>query len=297
MRINPDPYPDLLVAINRAKRLESQYVQQLASGRRISTPSDDPTASALLVRNQSRQAANDEFLHNNSSVAAGLRTADATLSSAVLALQRAVTLGVQGANGTLSNENRIALAGELHGIVDQMLSLANTSFRGSYIFAGTASKNAPFVGDDTVPGGVRYDGNSTVNEVQVGETRFIAANVPGRQIFNDPSAHVFEALNELTTAMEAGDQDQIAAATGRVRAAFDHITSERVFYGNTLNQLEAEDTFLDGQTLEIKTAENDLAGADPLEATAALLQARLARDAALAATGKASMLSLLDFLK
>src|SRR6202161_4455413 len=70
-----------------------------------------------------------------SSVYSALQTADSSLSSAVTCLQRAITLGTEGANGTLSQQDRDTVAQEVKGISQQMLSVANLSFNGHYVFA------------------------------------------------------------------------------------------------------------------------------------------------------------------
>ena len=66
--------------------------------------SDDPAAAAMQVQTADQTVAGDQFLRSISSVTGELQTADSALSSCVTALQRAITLGVEGANGTLSQQ-------------------------------------------------------------------------------------------------------------------------------------------------------------------------------------------------
>jgi flagellar hook-associated protein 3 FlgL len=169
MRVNRDSTNDLLVALARTEKQSQTAFLQVSSGRRVNVPSDDPTAAAILVSNRARTDQTDQYLRSITSIQGELQTADATLNSAVSALQRAISLGVQGANGTLSNANRLSIADDVTGIEEQILSLANLSFQGRYVFAGTNSKTTPFVKDATQPSGIRYDGNAGVNSVAVGE--------------------------------------------------------------------------------------------------------------------------------
>ena len=261
----------------------------------MNVPSDDPTAAAVLVGNHSRADQADQFLRSLSGIQAELQTADSTLNSVVLALQRAITLGVQGANGTLSSANRASLVGELQGLQQQLVSLANTTFQGSFIFAGTESRTQPFVADATQPSGVRYDGNTGVNSVAVGDGFNVQVNIPGSQLFMAAGGGVFQSINGLIVALQ-NDTGMDLAVAG-VRQAFDQVTAQRVFYGNVLNQLTSQQTFLNNSKLALNEQENQIGGADLAAAASRLVNAENARNAALAAAGRISGSSLFDYLK
>ncbi len=297
MRVNPDSYAGLLSALGTARNAQSRATQQLASGRRVGLVSEDAAAWTMQIQNNSRSAANDEFLHSIASVRAGLNTADSTLSSVVTSLQRAITLGVEGANGTQTAENRKALAQEVSGIRDQMLSLANVSYNGIFVFAGTQNDSPPFKKDPAGTDAILYYGNSATIDVRVGETRSIQTNFPGDELFAKAGASVFDSLDKLATALNTNDKPGITSATSEVRAAFNHVTSVRVFFGNAMNQIDADETFLNGQKLQFAARENELVGADPMKSATDLTEAEFAYKSALAAAGKTSTLSLLDYLR
>ena len=294
MRINPNVTADLLASLANAQEEQNKAMLQMASGRRVNTPSDDPSAAAILVQNQAQSSQADQFLRSADSVQAQLQTTDSTLNSVVLALQRAISLGVQGANGTLSDANRASVVGELNGIQDQLIGLANLSFQGQFVFAGTATQAQPFVADATQPSGVRYDGNAGTNSVAVGDGISMQVNVPGSQIFAATGSDMFQAVHDLITALQSNTG--IDTAVTGVRAAFDHVTAQRVFYGNAMNQLQSQQTYLNNDKLLLSQQENAVGGADLAAATTNLLSAQNARSAALAAAGKISQLSLFDYL-
>src|SRR5581483_7669794 len=202
MRVNPDRNVSLLAALARTQREETVALQQLSTGKRVNAPSDDPASAAVLVGNSVQSARADQFLRSISSIEAELQTADSTLGSTVTALTRAITLGVQGANGTLSDANRRSAAQEIQGLQQQILSLANLNFQGRYVFAGTASNTAPYVADATQPSGVRYAGNGGVNSVAIGEGLHVQVNLPGSRLFTSSSADVFKAMNDLVVALQ-----------------------------------------------------------------------------------------------
>ncbi len=295
MRINPNITADLLAAIANAQQQQDTAMVQMASGRRVNKPSDDPTAAAILVQNEAQSSQADQYLRSVSSIQTQLQTTDSTLNSVVLALQRAITLGVQGANGTLSDSNRASVVGELTGIQQQLLSLANLTFQGQYVFAGTATQAPPFVADATQPSGVRYDGNAGTNSVAVGDGFAVQVNVPGSQIFAEPGSDMFQAVQDLVVALQTNTGAD--AAVSGVRNAFDHVTAQRVFYGNALNQLESQQGYLNTAKLQLSQQENTVGGTDLAAATTNLLSAQNARSAALSAAGRISQMSLFDYLK
>jgi flagellar hook-associated protein 3 FlgL len=295
MRINPNITSDLLAALSNAAQEQNTAMLEMASGRRVNKPSDDPTAAAKLVENQVQGSQADQFLRSVDSIQSQLQTTDSTLNSVVLALQQAISLGVQGANGTLSDANRTSLVNELSGIQDQLVSLANFSFQGRYVFGGTAVQSAPYVVDATQPSGVRYDGNAGVNTVDVGPGFSIQVNLPGSQIFSAPGSDVFQSVHDLITALQNNAGADTAVTD--LRSAFDHVTTERVFYGNTMNQLTAQQTYLNNLKLQLSTQQNTLGAADLADATTRLLNAQNARTAALEATGRIWQSSLFDYLK
>jgi len=297
IRLNPDNTGDMLTLLNQVKSQEDDALLQLSSGKRVSKPSDDPAASATMVGVRTRSSADDQYLQNISSVRATLSTADSTLNSVVLALEHGLSIAVEGANGTQSASGRSAMADDLEGVRDQVLSLANTSFAGNFLFAGTVTDTKPFVADASSPSGFAYAGNSNRNSVQVGENQSLNLNTPGNQIFSAPGADVFAAIGNLIQSLRANDTSAIETATGDLRTALDQVTAARVPYGNTLAQLDNDESFLRADQLQMTTKENDLISSDPLTAISALRNAQFAREATLSALGQTSNLSLLDYLK
>lgn len=297
MRINPDTTANLLTMLSAAREQEETAMRQLSSGRRIQLASDDPAASAAVTLNTQSQSQQDQYLQSIASVRQSLSTADSTLNSVVQSLERAVSLGVEGATGTLSADNRVSLANEVQGIRDQILGLANSSFRGTYIFSGTVNDSPPFASDTTQPSGIRYSGNQQSNSVLIGDGRSISTGVPGDELFMDPSCNVFSSIQQLADSLNANDPAAVADAAGKVRAALAHVSNVRVTYGNNLNQLDSGEDFLREAKLNAQTRENTLVAADPAEAITQLRQAQFARDATLAAAARTQFTSLLDYLQ
>ena len=77
-------------------------LQEVSTGKSVNVPSDNPAASADMVQNTIETSDVDQYTQNASSVLSMVQTADSTLSSVVSSLTKAVSLGTEGANGTMS---------------------------------------------------------------------------------------------------------------------------------------------------------------------------------------------------
>ncbi len=294
LRVNPDPLSDVLVDIARNRQQENALLLQISSGRRVSSPSDDPAAVAQFIRNRAQYETVAQFSRNVSTMQGVLAVADSALNTVVTALTRAISLGTQGANGTLTQSDRDAIAEELAGIKEEILGQANLSYQGNYVFAGTASGTKPFVADASQASGIRYAGNTSVNRVQITDGEDVATNVPGSQIFMASGADVFLGITHLITALQTNTD--IEAALSEVESAFEQVNSARSFYGSTMTRLDAAASLLSTEMTELSQQETDLIGADMAYAASALVQTENGLNAALAAAGAITQLSLLDFL-
>ena len=294
MRI-PDTSQILLNALNVSDQAEQTALLQLSTGLRVNSPSDDPSAAAREVGIASQADACDQYLRSIASVSAELQTADSSLSSGVTALQRAISLGVEGANGTQSQDDRNALASEVQSISQQMLGIANLTFNGKYVFAGTADSQPAYV---STAGGIVYKGNDGVNQVEIEAGQTVAINQPGSQLFSANGASVFQGLSDLATALQSSSSttDDIANASNEVRTAYNQFNSARVFYGSTQDQLNSTQTFLNSEQLQLTQQTSDLVGVDAAMAATNLANAETARNDALQAAASVGNLSLFNYL-
>ena len=296
MRVNPNFAPDLLTDLSNIEVQEQTDMQQLATGQSINMPSDNPASFAANIENLAEQKQTDQYLQNTSTLEGMFQTADSSLSTIVTALNQAVSLGVEGGNSDLSPSDLQALAEQVQGIQGQVVSLANASYEGTYLFAGTAN-TTPFTLDSTQPSGVRYNGNNGVNNVEIAGGRTIQSNLPGNQIFLGASGNIMGSLQQLITALQSGNTTNIANATTQVSGALGYLSQQRVFYGSAVEQLNANQSFLQQETVNLQTQQNSLVGADIATVATNLNQAQTAQSAALAAIAKVIPESLLDYLK
>ena len=295
LRVDPDIYQTVLQGIEQLQQSENNDLEQMSSGKQFNNLSDDPAAVSELVLNNAQTSNVDQYLQNVSTLQNGLQVADSTLSSVVTALSQAISLGVEGANGTLNASDMQSLATEVSGIKSQILALANTTYDGNYLFAGTAVTAQPFTEDSSSASGVTYNGNGSTNSVQIGDGEYIPVNLSGSQIFTPTGSDVFAALQGLITALQNGGD--VAGATTQLQQVFDRFNTQRTFYGATLSRLQSTQDYLNQEKLGLASAQDNIESADMSSVISNYTQTETALDASYEAAGQISRMTLLDYLQ
>jgi flagellar hook-associated protein 3 FlgL len=286
----------MLAAIQQSETTLNSALQQVATGKSVNVPSDNPAAAADMVQNTIESADVDQYTQNISSVTSMVQTADSALSSVVTSLTQAISLGTEGANGTSSAANQQAIATQVQGILSSVASQANLSYQGAYLFGGTASTTTPYTADSSSPTGYTYNGNDGVNSVQIGDQLSVQVNLPGSQIFSNSTTNVLGSLSSLVSALQSGNSTAIGTATSAVSAALNYVSQQRVVYGNAESQLNAQETYLQQETVNLSTQATSLVGVDMAKAATTLSQAETDNNAALAAAAKVLPNTLLNYL-
>ncbi len=295
MRVNPDPYPDLLAAVATTQQQINTDEQEIASGQSVNVPSDNPAAAAGLVQNADQTSQADQFQRSVGSVQGEIQNADSALNSVITALQQAISLGVEGANGTVNSADRTAIATQVQGIQSQLLSLANLTYQGNYVFAGTATQTAPYVVDASSPSGVTYVGNSGVNSVTLGTEFSLQTNLPGSELFSATGTDMFQSIQDLINGLQSGTG--ISTAVTELGSSLNSIDTQRVFYGNALNQLNTQQTYLSGETTQLAQQQSTIGGADLPAVISNLTNSQTALQATLESMGQNAQIDLFDYLK
>ena len=181
MRISSNTLFDNNVAAmgqQQVRLLQTQ--QQVSTGRRILTASDDPVAAARALDVSQSDAMNTQYAANRSMARHTLSLAESTLQNVTSLIQDVQTATVNAGNGTLNNSDRQTIATDLSGRLQELIGLANsTDGVGNYLFAGFQSRTQPF---DTAAGALYY-GDDGQRLVQVSATRQMAASDSGADVF------------------------------------------------------------------------------------------------------------------
>ena len=296
MRVNPNIVPDILADLQQSQMSLDTALQQVSTGKSVNQPSDNPAASAAMVQNTIETGNVDQYTQNVSSALSTVQSASSALSSVVTELTQAVSVGTAGATGTNSSANLQAMVGQIQGILSSVVSQANTSVGGVYLFGGT-STSTPYTPDSSSSYGYTYNGNSDVNSVAVGDDMSAQVNVPGSQIFSNSSNNVLASLSNLITALQSGDSSAISSATTAVDSAVNYIGQQQVLYSNAESQLNSQETNLQQDTVSLTSQANNLIGVNMATAATNLSQAEVENSAAMAAAAKVLPNTLLNYLE
>jgi flagellar hook-associated protein 3 FlgL len=266
MRVNSNYIVNLAVALNSSQASVQHLTEELSSGVRINSIGEDPIAAGqnVMLLNQIRQ--DDSFTQSANLVIGRLQVADSALGSVVSQLTKAISLATGANNGTRSANDVQAAALEIAGIRDEIVTLANTSYQGQYIFAGTQTASAPFsTSTGTSPAMTSYAGDSNLTYLRLPNGQQIQLNVPGNQIFKGPGAKdVFAALNNLIADYSTGtvNQGQAATDTQALMSALTHISQQRVMIDNSITSLAAASEAVTNEKTQLTVAQTNLMQAD-----------------------------------
>lgn len=265
MRVDPYFTTNLAGALDQTQATESQLSSELSSGVRVTQLSQDPVVAGqnVLLLNQIQR--DDSFTQTAGLVQGQLQVTDSALGGVVTQLTQAVSLAAQGNNGTLNQSQLQSIANQLSGIRDEVLSLANSSYQGNFIFAGARTSTAPFsLNNTTTPATVTYNGDSGVNSIQTPNGQSIQLNLPGNQIFTAGGSNdVFTALNNLIADFSTGGSSATAAAdTSALSSALNFVSQQRVTLDNSLTRLTAASDAVTSEQTQLTTAQTALMQAD-----------------------------------
>ncbi|CAN0624011.1 flagellar hook-associated protein 3 FlgL [Burkholderia multivorans] len=183
MRISTSQiYQQNVSQMNDQQAQLSQLYQQISSGVSLSTPADNPLGAAQAVQLSMTSATYTQYSANQDLALSSLQAEDQTLTSVNNLLTTIHTNIIQAGDGSLTDSDRSALATQLQGYRDQLVTLANsTDGAGNYIFSGFQSTTAPFA--NKPGGGVAYSGDSGTRQVQIMPNRSVSQGDTGSSVF------------------------------------------------------------------------------------------------------------------
>ncbi len=266
MRVDPNYLTNLAGSLDQSQATEQQLTSELSSGVRVTSLSQDPVSSGenVLLLNQIQQ--DDSFTQSSSLVTGQLQVADSALGSVVSQLTQAISLATSANNGTMNSSNVKSVSNQISGILDEVTTLANTSYQGQYIFAGGQTSTAPFTTSTaTSPAVTTYSGDQDVNYLEMPNGEKIQLNVPGDQIFSASGSNsVFAALNSLVADYSSGavNTTQAASDTQALSTALNYVSQQRVVIDNSITHLTAASDAVANEQTQLTAAQTNLMQAD-----------------------------------
>ncbi|MCC7498130.1 MAG: hypothetical protein IT160_11180 [Bryobacterales bacterium] len=273
--------------------------QQMASGKRLQVPADQPDQISTLLGSRAGLAQILQIQQNLSQSKTAVDTAEQGLENAAKLLDRIQTIATQGNSGTQNADTRASMATEVEGLLSELVGIGQISVDGRYLFSGDSDQTVPYTIDLSQVNPVSaYQGTqATMLAQRLGGTTF-AISRTAEEIFDnpDPAKNVFQAVNNLRLALKANDQAAVGQAMSQLSTASTHLNSQLAFYGNVQNQIDrATDDAAKG-VVRLRTEISSIEDTDLPQAIVEMSQAQLQQQSALQTFGKIPRTSLFDFL-
>ena len=293
--------------LNMSRERMNVLQEQLATAKRINRPSDDPIGATRSMRLRSTLESNQQYDTNIEDALGYLSATEAALNDSYNLLLEVRDLALKGANDATSD--REDLANNLDLILENMVEIGNTKFKGKYLFGGTKTLSVPFSLDQNVLSQglnsdiVVYRGNSGVYKRQINEHTALDLNIPGSGVFDmtdENGVSLFQEIYNLRNVFNENplkiNRDDMDTSMNNLDTAMDQLLNAFLEVG-TKKQM----TVFNQERFELQniTIRDQLSKNEDTDFGSAYIQFKAEENAlnsALSAGAKVISLSLLDFL-
>ncbi len=295
------------VTTSQAQRSQLDYIQgnlqrlvkaqdQAATGKRFERGSEDPAATADILRADGTISRNAQLRRNGDQAIARAGEEDLVLSSLQLITERARELATQQVGSTANASTRLITKAEVDQLIESAIALGNTRFNNSYLFGASRGSEVPLANTPTsTPPYATNAAPLTNPKIEVAPGVLSSPNHTAHEIFIDTNLLV--SLRDLSTALGADDTAGIKASLPAITQASDKVAVQLGEIGATVNQYETIRTQLNDGTLDTKVRRSLMYDIDIAEAAANFATAQTAYQAALSAANKVLNLNVLDYLR
>ncbi|MFN7927436.1 MAG: flagellar hook-associated protein FlgL [Blastocatellia bacterium] len=283
--------------INAARQRLDAAQEQVATGKRINHPSDDPSGASAIFRLRTTQIQLDQFTRNLDVAKESLSVADTALESYQQAIDRTRVLLARAATDPTLDKARVPIATELAGIIDRVREVANTQFGDHYVFGGTRLSAPPFDNN-----GVLTTVPTTDATVQADpQGNLVSTSVTAESFLADASGTIFDVLKTALTAVQGtgnatNDASTLRAAVDRLRVFTDLSSGARARVGENLNHATDISDRLKQYNLALEDSAQRIENVDLAEAATALKESDTVLNAILQAGSQFGRRTLMDFL-
>ena len=278
---------------------------QMSQGKQVIAPSDAPDQAAVITRFKGVIQKHEGYLNTLNGANARYQAEETALGNVNDSLIRMRELSIQAANDTVGPADRQALAMEMSGLRDQIMSLANTQDEsGSYLFAGSRVGEPAF--GTNAQGEFVYQGDQSRINVLVGDQRTIQLNRPGADAFTravredaDGKSYgvsFFQAMDDLINAVKNSDRDGMNRGVGELDKLQTGIGLSLAQIGTDMNVVESQQTVIDETVLRLKSLLSEVEDLDYAEAITKMNKDMLALEAAQSSFSKITQLNLFNYI-
>lgn len=302
---------NILSDLNGISSKLTKTQMKAASNKEINRPSDDPFATAQAMALRQSLSANQQHQRNVEDAIGWQDATEQALMDITESVEKAKSLLVQGSSDSLDQTSRDAIASELEQLIEGIKQTANTSYRGSYLFAGTETSTRPYAPTSTpyAPADDAYLGddagwNPAIPGIirEIGPGVQMSINVVARQFLGDgQSAGDGKLLDVMRDAVDDLRTGNATALRGpdmdRLEQNFDALLEVRAANGAKTNRLEAALGRLTQLEESVTSQLSQTEDADIAETLIELNSQTAAYQAALRAGASIVQTSLMDFLR
>lgn len=309
--------------INKITTLQSEQVklqQQISTGKRIVSPSDDPVGAAQALEISYAQGLNAKFADTRKTAELKLNTIESSLTSVTNLLVAAQSSLVAAGNGSYSDQDRALIATDLQGSLDMLIGLANTKdASGNYLYAGYQTGTIPFSGSKnfaapippavtpTIVSSYNYQGDSNQQLLQIDAQRQMAVNVSGDSAFQGGGYDVFATLSNVITLLNtpiattnatnpAAYSAGLATGIANMQGSVDNILNVRASIGSKLNEIDGLNLSGSDRDLQYSKSLSDLQDLDYASALSDLSKQQAIMEAAQKSFVAVTGLSLFKYI-
>lgn len=293
----------LLLNLNRNALRMNETQNQMATGRKINKPSDDPVGITYSLRYRSELASNEQYKKNVDSAVSWMDFNDTVLTQTNDVLQRLRELTVQASTGSNPQSALDAISQEVSQLKEQLVDIANSQLNGKYIFNGENFSEKPYSG--TVdPSEITTDIGDVI--YTVGDSVKISINLNGNDVFGaadtavtaQTSDNIFSIINRLTSKLSAnGDHSAIDNELESIDSRIDKLLTIRAEVGAKTNRIELMQSRLGDLNINLTSLQAKTEDADYAKL---ILDSKVQENiynASLSAGAKIIQPSLVDFLR
>jgi flagellar hook-associated protein 3 FlgL len=272
---------------------------QLTTGLQINKVSDAPSEITDIWQLNSELDETQQTQTNLDQVSTEVNTGQSALQSAVTLVEQAETYGTQGASDTSTAATRTDLANQLGAILQQLVSTANTTVEGRYIFAGDADQTTPYSIDLTqVPPVSAYQGSASTREIQGADGTAFPVALTAQQIFDSSNGqtNVFTSITNLMQGLQSNNDTAISSSLADVQSADTYLNEQLAFYGTVQDRVTSAQSFGQNYTLQLQTQLSGVQDANEAADITNMTQAQTQLQAALQSEAQLPKTTLFDFL-
>jgi len=220
-----------LAGLNQIENRITVTNQRITSGIDVNQPSDNPDAIEPILALQAEIARITQVQTNLNQVKTSATTADGALQSANTVINQLISIGAEGANSTTTQLARSSLGEEAGQFEQELVSLANTTSQGNYIFGGDNPQTAPYSFDGTNPPTANVANPTNTSSVRDAEENAIVPSLTAQQLFDSPNGSVLQATDALRQALLNNQPANVETALESLRTAATQLNSGAESYG------------------------------------------------------------------